>query len=288
MRLSVIFGLLLSLMGCDPNVEIENIAADNLLSITCFISPQDSIFKAYVFRANRIGSTVKEDSAAVKDALVTISDGNKFDTLFLTFDVHPISRVRIYKYSGKRRNVSVKDNLTYSLVVQTPSGEKVSAMCTIPPEPGAPAVSGVKENDDFRFSITWSNPFIYKYFILILDAVGSYDNPYPGGSGKIDLQPSLLEGIKFPSDKQVLNNSYEAVVPFAFLASNPALKVSIRNIDDGLFKYFKTYQRYQQWDDNNSGNLFPSFQEIPLIYSNINGGVGIFGGYNSSSIEIKL
>ena len=150
--------------------------------------------------------------------------------------------------------------MTYSLVVQTPSGEKVSAICTIPPEPGAPAVSGVKENDDFRFSITWSNPLIYKYFILILDAVGSYENPYPGGSGKIDLQSSLLEDIKFPSDKQVLNNSYEAVVPFAFLASNPALKVSIRNIDDGLFKYFKTYQRYQQWDDNNSGNLFPSFQ----------------------------
>lgn len=288
MRLLAILGSLLSLMGCDPNVEIDTIAADNLLSITCFISPQDSIFNAYVFRASRIGSTVREDSAAVKNALVTISDGSKLDTLFLTFDQNPISGKRSYKYSGKRKNVVINFNSTYFLNVQTISGEKASAMCTIPLEPGKPIVSGLKENSDYKFFVAWSNPTLYQYFVLILDAEGSYPNPYPGGNGEIELQPSLLEGIKFPSDKQILNNSYEAILPFAFLANNPVLKVSVQNIDENLFKYFKSYQRYEQWDDNNSGNLFPNFQEVPLIYTNINGGVGIFGGYNKSSIEIKL
>lgn len=288
MRLVLLLTIILQLIACDPNVEIENIATDNLLSVTCFISPQDSIFKAYVFRASRIGSTIKEDSAAVKDALVTISNGSKSDTLILSFDLHPISGKRMYKYSAKRKNVVVNISSAYFLNVQTASGEKVSAMCTIPIEPGEPTVSGAKEYNDYKFFITWSNPTLYKYFILILDADGSYPNPYPNGTGEIELQPSLLEDIKFPSDKQISNNSYEATLPYAFLANNPVLKVSVQNIDENLFKYFKSYQRYQQWDDNNSGNLFPSFQEVPLIYSNIIGGVGVFGGYNKSSIEIKL
>lgn len=284
MRRVPILLLLVSLMGCDPNVDIENIAPNKLLLVTCFISPQDTIFRAYVFRASMIGTTVKEDSAAVKDALVTISDGVDFDTLYLSFTTHPISGLKSYKYVGNKKNVMVKTSSTYFLNVQTPSGEGIQAVCTIPLEPEIPIITGSQENEDYNFFVNWTNPALYKYFILVLDADGSY----PNANGEHELQPSLVEDILFPSDQQVIDNSYEAVLPYAYIAVNPVLKVTVRNIDEGLFYYFKSYQRYEEWDANNSGNFFPNFQSMPLLYSNIIGGVGVFGGYNDNTIEVDL
>ena len=182
----------------------------------------------------------------------------------------------------------VTTHSTYFLNVQTPSGESAKAECTIPPAPGKPAVSGVKDNNDYRFLVNWRNDSLYKYFILILDAEGQYESITPIGTYRNHLRPSFLEHILFPSDAQILDNSYEAILQNAYLAENPVLKVSVRNIEEGLFKYFKSYQHYDDWDTNNSGNIFPNFQEMPLIYSNINGGVGIFGSYNESSMQLEL
>jgi hypothetical protein len=288
MKIVVVLSCLLILFGCDPHVDLENIDTDKLLSVTCFISPQDSMLTAYVFRASRIGSTVKEDSAAVKDALVTISDGNAIDTLLLTFSTHPITGMKMYRYAVRKKNLFVTAGSTYFLKVKTPSGDDVNASCTIPPQSDSPMIVGTQVNDDYNFVIQWSNTPLYKYFILILDAEGSYENPYPGGSGTIDLKPSLAEEIQWPSDKQIANNTYEATMPFAYLADTAILKVSVRNIDEGLYKYFKSYQRYEQWDTNNTGNFIPTFQELPYIYSNIDNGIGIFGGYNDAVTELEL
>lgn len=288
MRLITLAVIFSSLLACDPNVDIENIAPNKLLAVSSFISPQDTLFKVFVYRAAPIGSTVKIDSAAVKDALVTISDGLKYDTLYLSYETHPVTEVKSYRYIGKKKNVVVVTASTYYLQVQTPSGESVNALCTIPPEPGKPVVSGVQENNDFRFFIDWSNSQLHKYFTIILDADGQYERVHQNGIIKTDLEPSLLEPIEFPSDTQVAYNSYEAILPNAYVAENPVLKVSVRNVSEQLFDYFKSYQRYEEWEANNSGNLFPNFQEMPLIYSNINGGVGIFAGYNDSSVQIEL
>lgn len=137
----------------------KNIKPEKLLAVTSFISPQDSVFKVFVFRGSPLGSTIKKDSAAVKDALVTISDGIGYDTLYLTFEINPNTGpgTRSYRYSGKKQNVIVTTGGTYQLNVQTPSGENIHAECTIPPTPGAPAVTGERENDDYNFIVQWRN-----------------------------------------------------------------------------------------------------------------------------------
>lgn len=288
MRLSTFLSLFILLFACDPNVEFENINPENLISVTCFISPQDSVFTAYLYRASPLGSTIKTDSASVKDAEVTISDGQNYDTLFLTSELDTDSNRRIYRYSGTRKHLTISTNSSYLLEVKAPQGIHATATCTIPAATESVQIIGAKFDDDYKFTIEWNNPDLHKYFLLVLEAKGSYENPFPGATGRIDLRPSLIEEIIFPSDKQGLSNKYEAMLPYAYLADYAHLKVSVRNIDAGLYKYFKNYQQFEKWDLNNSGNIFPNFKDVPLIYSNINGAVGIFGGFNSSSETVII
>jgi hypothetical protein len=284
-RYMALSGMFLSMLACNPNVDLENIAADKLLAVTCVISPQDTSFNAYVFRGSKLGSTVKPDSAAVKDALVTISDGTNYDTLYLTFDVHPITGMKSYRYTGKKRNVVVSAHSTYFLNVQAPSGEAISAHCTVPPQAGYPTLSGMRQNDDYRCIVDWTNEHLHKYFILILDADGTYENTAPAAGGRsLEIHASLSEPIQFPSDGQVAHNIYEVLVPKAYIAENPELHVTIRNINEELYKYYKSYEAYDEWQSNNYGSLFPNFREIPLIYTNVSNGAGIFSAYNQSAV----
>lgn len=283
-----LFASIFLFCGCDPNVEFGNINPNQLISVSCFISPQDTMFVAYIFRASPPGSTVKRDSAAVKDAQVTISDGENYDSLFLTVSIDPDSNQKVYKYTGIRKHLSVYADSLYFLDVKVPGGIHASASCTIPPAPEALKVDGNRVNDDYHFSVEWSNPSLSKYFSLVLEAEGSYDNPFPGGSGNVSLKPSLNEEIVYPSDKQVLHNRYEGIVPYGYRASNPSLKVSVRNIDEDLYKYFMTYQQFENWNSNNSGSFIPNFKDVPQINSNITGGVGIFGAYNTTSLKVEL
>lgn len=285
---AALFASFFLLCGCDPNVEFRNIDTNQLISISCFISPQDTTFIAYIFRASPAGSTVKRDSAAVKDAQVTISDGENYDTLFLTVSMDPNSNQNVYKYTGVRKQLSVSANSIYFIDVKAPGGIHATASCTIPPAPENLKVNGNRVDDDYHFSLEWSNPSRLKYFSLVLESEGSYENPFPGGTGKVDLKALLNEDIVYPSDKQVLHNRYEGTLPYAYRAENPSLTVSVRNIDDNLYKYFKSYQQFETWNSNNSGSLVPNFKDAPQIHSNVTGGVGIFGGYNTSSLKVEL
>lgn len=289
MRITLFISLLFWLLACDPNVDLENINAEKLISVTCFISPQDSLLTAYLFWASPIGSTIRSDSAAVKVAEVTISDGVNYDTLFISYEIDPDTQRKIYKYSGRRRHLTINANSNYTLNINVPQeGIHATATCTIPPGPDSVEISGSRLDDDYLFFIEWNNPSLHKYFLLALEASGSYQNPYPGATGRIDLKPSLFEEIRFPSDKQVINNKYDGILTYAYLADTSALKVTVKNIDQGMYKYFKSYRQFETWDSNNSGSLFPNFKDVPLIYSNVNGGVGIFGAWNSSSRTIKV
>ena len=285
MKRSIIIGVI-SLLACDLKVEDNNISLEKLISVTCFISPQDSVFTAYVFRASPLGSTIWYDSAAVKDALVTVSDGHRQDTLYLASENRPVSYKTIYRYEGKKKNVIVSTGETYFLSVTMTTGEAATGSCTIPPAPGAPVISGTREDVDYRFAIRWTNPSWHPYFVLVLDAEGAYDNPYPRGAAKYEIHPNLLEFMQFPSDDQVGENHHDAILRNAYLADNPLLKVYVRNIDEASFRYLRSFQDYEEWNSNHHGNIFPNFREVRRIYSNIQGGTGLFGGYNQSAVEI--
>lgn len=270
--------------ACDPGVDVESMSARKLISVTCIISPQDTVFTAYLYHGSPIGSTISKDSAAVKDALVTISDGTKYDTLNLHSEIDPDTNKKGYKYVGRRKNLTVKTGFSYHLSVTTSDGVSLEASCVIPAMPSNVSVEGQRVDDDYHFSVKWKNNSTDPYFILVMEALGSYPSSQ---GGEIDLKPSLDEAVEFPSARQVVENEYEGSVPFAYKAADPALRVTVQNIDESIYNYFDTYRQYDRWQSNNSGSLLPNFKEVPILYSNIKGGVGVFGGYNQVTVISK-
>lgn len=266
--------------SCDPGVELEVIPMTNLLSISSFISPQDTVLTAYLFQGREPGTINNSDSALVKDAIVTISDGINFDTLSFS----NVSK----RYEGAVRKIEILQQRTYFLKVVTNKGQKLESQCTIPPNPANVVISGVRENDDYIFDGTWENPSSHKYYTITPFAEGFYTATSQTGTISIQLTAKVIGGQAMPSENQLISNSIHGIIPNTFQAVNPKLKVYLTNIDSNLFRYFNTYQSYQSWDANNEGNLFPNFREPQIIYSNIIGGVGIFGGFNQSISEVDL
>lgn len=263
------------LLSCNSGVELENIPTEDLYSVSSFISPQDTLFRVYLFHANAIGTIDNPALALVTDAEVVITDGVlQFDTLLFNKDTD--------RYEARKKNVAVESLKTYFLKIKLIKGRNLEASCTIPPVPGIPEVTGARENDDYLFQVSWNNPTSFKYFVLIPFGEGFYERTTPLGTRKEQITARLLDDIRFPSDDQAAFNAYEGIVSRAYLADNPRLTIYLRNVEANLYEYFKTYQYFDGWDINNEGNLFPNFRDPEPVFSNIEGGVGIFAGYNQS------
>lgn len=271
---------IVTLLSCESGVEFENIPTKNLLSVSSFISPQDTVFTAYLYSARELGSISNRDSSVVKDAIVIISDEITSDTL--------VYQSKTKRYEIKRKNLTILPLHTYFLTVLTSAGEVLNASCIIPPTPLIPIIEGEKKDNDFLFSVKWNNPFDYKYFTLIASAEGTYEFTYPWGTQTEQLSANFIDDLIFPSDGQSMTNIYVGIVPFAYTADSPKLKITLRNVENNIFKYLESYRKYQNWDANNSGNLFPNFQEPKPIFTNITAGVGIFAGYNQSFVEVDI
>lgn len=276
--LYVIFGLLS--FSCDSQVEGEIVPIEELISVSSVISPQDSIFHAYVFHAGALGAVSNSHTSAVKDAQVIISDGFVGDTL-----IYNDERKR---YEVKRKNLIIESMKSYFLTIKTASGKILKADCSIPPSPEVPEIKGKREQEDYVFTINWNNLTGFKYFTLALVAEGKFTYASPEGMRTVLLSARLLEGTCFPSKNQLDVNIYDGIVPAAYLAKKPRLRVVLRYIEEDLYHYLVSYKKYEEWQSDNEGNLIPNFREPLPIHSNIDGGVGIFAGYNQSIANIDI
>src|SRR5690606_5231319 len=140
--------------------------------------------------------------------------------------------------------------------------------CTVPPSPPVPDNKGKMVDNDFLFNVSWHNPSGFEFFTLSSYATGPYEFEYPWGKRTQQLSDRITDDIYFPANNESEYNIYSGIVPSANIATDPKLIVTLRNVDSNLFRYFDTYRRYQDWDANNTGNLYPNFQEPLPIFTN--------------------
>ena len=63
--------------------------------------------------------------------------------------------------------------------------------------------------------------------------------------------------------------------------------MEILNLEEALHRYMSDNRNLSNWNSNTSG-FIPSFREVKSVYSNVEGGIGIFAGYNRSEITVKV
>jgi hypothetical protein len=126
--------------------------------------------------------------------------------------------------------------------------------------------------------------------IFTFDKFESIETPYQ----RQDLNtPSFIsdeeaEGGKI-SNKLIINNSVFATSLLNETGTNsesiesliPLFELKIMAVSSDLYNYLKSYEIYKQSDIKNT-----SFSDPVIIYSNIENGLGIFGGYNLKSFYI--
>jgi hypothetical protein len=278
-RLLFLFKLI-ALISCDSGVIIDNVSLDDLYSVNSFISPQDTLFTVYVHRALSYGDIDNPDLALVKDAQVIISNNQTADTLFYNEGQK--------RYQVKPKNLILKQYHQCFISVRTVSGLELKSSCTIPPDPELPLLTGQRIENDYHVTISWNNPSSFPYFTLVLFGEGYYEYTHPWGTVTEQVKANLTEDIIFPSNNQTEYNEYKGIVSRAFLADNPQLTVSLRNVEPSLYTYFENYREFSEWDANNIGSLLPNFRQPSPVFSNIENGVGIFTAYNSVNKKIDI
>jgi|JI8StandDraft_1071087.scaffolds.fasta_scaffold128496_2 hypothetical protein len=270
--------LSLTYLACDSGVSEESIEPNNLISVTSFISPQDTLLSAYIYYAQKLGTNINVESSAVDNALVLIADDQSADTLsFIRKNL---------RYEGQKKNLYYLPNKTYTLKIILPNGKTLFSECTIPPYPETPVLDGIRNGNDFLFTVNWNNINQHPYFILSSVATGTYEVTNPRGTFTASLISQLDKG-SFIMAKQNDNNSETGVVTNAYLSTEPGLNILLRNIDLNMYMFYDTYGEFDDWNSN-TGNLIPNFRDPKPIYSNIIGGVGVFGAYNVNIKDFEI
>ncbi len=273
------------------------------LVIHGYLSPQDTVLAIKVENNKTLfGTTVTVipdrntnfgPISAVKDAIVTLSDGTK--TINLVLD----SRWSEYRAAAKL--LPIVAGKTYTLKVTTPRSLVAESSCTIPaqvPIREAKQDSVAARYNSNRFDKTvrvlWQDPAgkgnYYKIeggvnIQFIQPAQGTqpeikYNNwnlyyfNNSGGTGDL-VSDAQNDGGLLASSVGRLNNSY-----YYSAGSNTKIIKSVVYLVTCDKNYYDYHRAMDMYNDN-------PFSEPSLTPSNIKGGFGCFAGYNAAEFMLK-
>ncbi|MFN4145194.1 MAG: DUF4249 domain-containing protein [Runella sp.] len=273
--LAIILGMGICLCNCQSGVEVARIAPDELISVSSFLSPQDTLIRVNVLRGRALNTTARVDSALIRDAQVIITSHGQ--NIQLTYN----EALRCYVTTPK--SLPIKPSERYHLRVKV--GSKLcTASCQIPENPIQPTIQPQREEDHFIGILDWPSTPLPRFFTLTYELrdvifkpqLGSTRGPYTG----------FLTDNLFDRQKQN-TQALELRVFNAYKAERISLRIVYQALDEPTFRYLKTYRDFDNWRSNTSG-FIPNLREPQPVFSNIEGGVGIFGGYNQTVLNFKI
>jgi len=249
-----------------PNVEPK-------IVISSFISPQDSLIQVAVSLSNPLSKTPNASNKykPLIDATVTISNGANSYTLSYNSNLE--------RYVIDSSQLKIVGGLTYYLSVKSADGKYVSATTSIPRLNNTLTYTVTKNNlsnNAYILRGTWSDNDVttidnYRFEVFYTS--------FQLFSGYIDTLGSFTDTIKtWASDNIIISDKEGSVF-------QKELKFSYRtNKSDTVFTSITTMSK-EYLDYTNKLNLALNsfsgpFSEPVQMYTNIDGGLGIFAGYN--------
>ncbi|MER2997864.1 DUF4249 domain-containing protein [Pontibacter populi] len=289
----LLLSAIVGLTGCESVVEnLDSFEGKSKLVIVSYISPQDTMLVVQIQKTQpAIGRKMTDEQLKVKDAIVTISDGAS--VVALAYNPERL------QYEADARTWPITAGKTYSLKVMSPAGN-AEASCTIPATEGI-EITEIQapytiEKDYYgkdirRYSVsyTWRDaPGITNYYRTLAYKQYTYTDPVNGkkfiqreglywdyGDGNIHTDTETQNDLLSTEKLSYYEYNYESIdKPFHIYA---VLVVADRN-----------YYLYQQSLDNQGENSGNPFAEPYVMYTNIEGGLGVFAGYNQVVSRLEL
>ena len=305
----LLFILLLAWMvGCEmdaKNVKVPQ--AQSKLVVTGFISPQDTVIQVQVTQSSPIYGATQSSSQSIQpniiDATVVLSDGvtsvqlhyepTKNDPSF------PSKQTGNYVISAA--NLAVLPGKSYFLTVRTPDGREVKAACTVPLQVND-AITTLLDSSDVANNPNYPNPYPRKEYTLTVDwqdtpgegdyyrifaEIPLYQSQVPGTGTKSTIYAPINfeQAEEFFKDEG--NDGGKFIVKSTRFSQShvPGTTKAERKVNVYLLTTDKNYYQYHRNLSNNSEDN--PFAEPTLVFSNIEGGLGVFAAYQRTTREIR-
>ena len=259
------------LVSCERTADIDLPEVDPKIVLTCFIGPELTDIQAVIRYSNPIfgesdGNT--GEFTVEPNMLVTISNGSITDTLEYSFDYET--------YSLSTADFPIVAGGTYTMTVKSPSGEVVTATTKVPNN-AVTVQSASLELDSVPSGFGY-----YEYYGEIKMAINDPDADFnyyrlvyyydTDGFGY------SYWGQAFSNDDKLSNGvvNSESRLYYWNGSNNVMAKAFVMNCSEEYYRF--------HWSLNNYNGDSP-FSEPAIIYSNVEGGLGCFGGYNKVELD---
>lgn len=267
--------------ACETDVRNARIPEyEPELVVSSFLSPSDSVVNVNLSLTRRIFGDLS-DAGPEGDISVFISDGEKEVEL----------KHNGLHYFAQKTEMSVIPGKTFSLRILSDNYPEITSSCRIPENAGLQIKADTFYVDvsgpwgswkEYRARITFMDqPEKDNYYRTVARYI-SYNFP-DGFPGYIENEILELEN-DLVSDKISIQGeeiNYEARMyhPGSY-ADSAFLKIYVYNTAESYYLYHKSLMGYD-YDQN-------PFTEPTPVYTNINGGVGIFTAYTVDSLIMRL
>ena len=284
-KLYLVLTLLIVLIACEKTVYIDIPDKGRMITINSLFNP-DSLLKVNVSKSCYI---LDNDIQAIENATVEIYEN---DNLINTLP---------YLNNGWYKSTTQKPSSgdTYKIKVTVPGMGTAETESYIPPETNIISIDTASvirtdidgyryEQLEFRVKFK-DNPDENNYYLLAPMEIHIYTYDDHEGDTIISdtaqhimyfesSDPSLIENLwgkgALFGDNLFNGNTYEFVFSVEkYFYDTTSICINLNSISEGYFKYLATSNKHMEanWDP---------FMEKISVYTNVEGGVGIFGGYS--------
>jgi hypothetical protein len=279
--------LLIAFTGCEKEVtNIKLPQASSKLVVTSFISPQDTLLRVSVVESVPAIGKSTLSSNTIRDATVTMSNGDRS----VTFTYQDTQQA----YVADADVLPIVQGNSYALEVVDTKGRKANATCTVPinqPVDVEMVIDSAKSDyADFMqyyMTLNWQDTpgeiNYYRIFAEIATTQGSH-SPFSqrvyfeDSRNDINLlTDNRLDGAKFSSPRgSIWKPPYNPDHP-----TTNTLVGYLLNTDEHYYRYHQSLNNNYNTDGN-------PFAEPVLLYSNMNGGLGVFASYNRNTVSMPI
>ncbi|MCU0451421.1 MAG: DUF4249 domain-containing protein [Bernardetiaceae bacterium] len=298
-RATLWLGLALATAGlasCDQEVRNVNLPRiERQLAIYSFISPQDTTLSAWVYETSPLLGPSTRSIMLVPNAMVVLAD----DTRQLVLPpVRENNAPQPTVYRAAATGLPIVAGRTYRLRVSVPDGRTAEAQCTVPTE--APEFQFRLDTSQFRINanpegrvvINWQSlsggTGYYRIAGLFWGEMQIPPN-WPFGNGQFSspvFWNTRSDLFATPTD----GGAGRALATEGSFRSNQSFGLGARllQLDLGLLHVDEPYYRYHQTLGQNINSAGNPFAEPSLVYTNVRGGLGVFGAFNRRRISLRL
>jgi hypothetical protein len=280
---------LLLLFSCERDVDLVKCPEfRHMLVIASFISPSDSVSFVFISSNKKIyGELNTEKPTGILSG--TMSNG----TTEVSLDTTSNGLV----FSSK--TMQIKYGTTYNLKITSENGLSCKASCTVPDridfhlniDTSYAEIHAVQVNDSSYYQYTTQESTVSfsdqpgeDNYYRLFGMISSYGKYKYNGESYSDRYGIYLEN-QFHTDKGVdgsritLDFSANSYV-FYSGADSAFLTMFLFNTERSYYLYHQSLAKYNS-DEN-------PFSEITPVYSNIEGGLGIFTSYTVDSVVYRI